>query len=265
VGELYCVRDQDNLEIFAQRIRDFRQWMVEKGQRHRPLYITEYGVLFPEDFNDEDGVPFDQDRVGAYMTGTFDLLLSQVDPATGYPYDGNRLVQRWAWFSLNENPNSWGGTLFDPDSGEMRDLGHSFMDYVSVITPAVDLLAAEAYADPGVLWHEDAPVMTTLKSVVSNIGNISTELPIEVRFYDGVPGEAGTQLIGSVQTILGGLNGCADYELVSVPWTGLSSGAHRFYVQVDSTDTITEDDETNNIASGLVLVATERVYLPLHE
>lgn len=262
-GELYCVRDQDNLDIFWQRIREFRRWMAAKGQRDKPLIITEYGVLFYEDYFDEDGRPFSQDRVGRYMTGTFDLMLGQTDPLIGYSYDGNRLVQRWAWFSLNGDPHDWGGTLFDPDTHEIRPLGEHFRDYASTITATVDLFAARAFATPAAFWHQDVPVTTTLTVVVSNMGNVSTTLPIEVTFYDGIPGENDTQPIGSAQTVVGGLKGCADYDLVSVTWTDLDIGAHSFYVQVDGQGTIVEEDETNNVASGIVLVATERVFLPL--
>ena len=96
----------------------------------------------------------------------------------------------------------------------------------------------------------------------SRVG-ITTTLPVEVTFFDGIPGEVGTQPIGSVQTIVGGLKGCADYDVVSVTWPGLGAGAHTFYVQVDAAGSIDEVDELNNVASAIVLVATERSFLPL--
>jgi hypothetical protein len=262
-GELYCVRDQDKLDIFWGRIRDFRQWMVDKGERDKPLIISEYGVLFYEDFHDEDGNPFDHQRVGQYMIGTFERMLNQTDPMIGYPHDGNRLVQRWAWFSLSENPDDWGGTLFDPDTHGLRPLGQTLRDYTSAIAPSVDLLAARASSEPAVFWYEGQPVTATLKAIVSNVGNSATAQSVTIEFFDGPPGDVGSAPIGSVQTISGGLGGCADYATVSVDWSGLDAGGHPFYVQVDRGDTIAEVDETNNVLSGMVLVATRRAYLPI--
>ena len=262
MGKLYCIRDQDNLDIFWQRIRDFRRWMANKGERNKPLIISEYGVLFYEDFHDEDGNTFSQERVGEFMIGTFDRMLNETDSTIGYPHDGNRLVQRWAWFSLSENPNDWGGTLFDPDTRALRPLGQTYVDYTSAITPSVDLLAVYAYSEPPVFWYEGKPVTATLKAVVSNAGSIATAESVAVNFYDGPPGEPGTEPIGSVQVVPRELGGCADYAVVSVSWSGLGVGAHSFYVQIDAEGTIAEADETNNVASAIVLVATERVFLP---
>ncbi len=262
-GELYCVRDQDSLDIFWGRIRDFRQWMASKGERDKPLIISEYGVLFPEDYHDEDDNTLDQQRVGQYMVGTFERMLNETDPIIGYPRDENRLVQRWAWFSLSESPKDWGGTLFDPDTQVLRPLGQTLRDYTSAIAPSVDLLAVRAFSEPAALWYAGQPVTATLKAIVSNDGNSDIAQPITVEFFDGPPADAGTTLIGSAQTIPGGLGGCADYAIVSVDWPGLNVGAHPFYVQVDRGDAIAEVDETNNVVSGSVLVATRRVYLPV--
>ena len=257
-GELYCIRDQDDLDIFWQRIREFRQWMASRGERNKPLIITEYGVLFPEDYDDEDGRLFSQPRVGAFMTSTFDLMLNETDPLIGYPYDDNRLVQRWAWFSLSE-AEVMGGALFDEQTKDLRLLGQYFRDYTAAITPTVDLVVARTYAAPAVFWYEEAPVTTTLKAVVSNIGNISTSLPITVTFYDGPPGEPGTNPIGAELVIVGGLQGCADYEVVETEWSGLAVGTHQFYVKVTGE---AGGLVTNNVAEGKVLVANYRVVLP---
>jgi hypothetical protein len=255
-GELYCMRDQDDLGIFWQRIREFRRWMAENGQRYKPLIITEYGVLFPEDYSDEDSRPFSQSRVGAFMTGTFDLMLNQSEPTIGYPYDGNRLVQRWAWFSVNGNPYDMGGTLFDPATKQIRLLGEMYRDYTSVITPTVDLMA---YTVPAVYLHEGPPVTATIRAVVSNKGNVSTTSPVTVTFYDGPPGDAGTNQIGAPSVISAGLNGCAEYGVVETQWAGLNPGVHRFYVSVAGGSTGLQDD---NVAEGIVLVAISRAFLP---
>ncbi len=107
VGMLYDAEQNDSLALFIQHVRAMRTWMRDHGQRNKPLTISEYGVLFTEDRG------FTVDRVNDYMTNTFRYLLYATDPDIGYPADGNRLVQRWLWFSLNSPPWKWNGSLFD--------------------------------------------------------------------------------------------------------------------------------------------------------
>lgn len=107
VGMLYEAEENDSLDRFIQHVRNMRTWMRDHGQRNKPLIISEYGVLFTEDRG------FTVDRVNDYMSNTFRYLLYATDPDLGYPADGNRLVQRWLWFSLNSPPWKWNGSLFD--------------------------------------------------------------------------------------------------------------------------------------------------------
>ena len=266
-GELYCVRDQDDVQIFEQRIREFRQWMADKGERDKPLIVTEYGILFPEDYDDEEGVHFTQERVGTFMASTFDFFLNETDPLLGYPRDDNRLVQRWAWFSLSSDPFYWGGTLFDPDTHTLRPLGEYFRNYTTALSPTVDVLAVRAFAEPAVLVYDGNPVTVTLKALVSNAGNVATTGPITVTFYDGPAGGGDglaigePQAIGESQVIAGGLQGCADYAEVTVPWKDLDLGGHSFsvLVQADGVDV----DPSNNSAQGSFLLADHQVFLPL--
>jgi len=112
-GRLYEVQDNDNLQYFIEHIVAFRQWMKEKGERNKPLIISEYGILMPVEYG------FTVDRVNTFMSNTFDYLLTAKDPELGYPEDENRLVQRWLWYSLNDKPydlstgEGFNGSLFD--------------------------------------------------------------------------------------------------------------------------------------------------------
>ncbi len=103
--------------------------MRDHGQRNKPLIISEYGVLFTEDRG------FTVDRVNDYMTNTFRYLLYATDPDIGYPADGNRLVQRWLWFSLNSPPWKWNGSLFDYTvvqyPGVITRYGINYRDFTS--------------------------------------------------------------------------------------------------------------------------------------
>jgi hypothetical protein len=124
------VYDNDNMDIFRQQVVAFRQWMAERGQRNKPLIITEFGVLMPEEWYPV----FNRERVRAFMYGTFDFLLSATDESIGYPADGNRLVQRWAWYSLDDmfDPNTaegFNGNLFNRDTLEITGYGIDFGTY----------------------------------------------------------------------------------------------------------------------------------------
>ena len=127
-GTLYTLEDHDNMDIFRQQIRTFRAWMKAKGQQNKPLIVSEYGILFPEELG------FTPERVRSFMLATFDFFLNARDPDLGYPADDYRLVQQWAWFSLDYTSFEWGTTrsaLYDPDQGRLTSLGEAFADYAA--------------------------------------------------------------------------------------------------------------------------------------
>lgn len=123
-GILYEIEDNGDVEILKKQVRMFRRWMAEQGFRDRPLIVTEFSVLMPEEY----GFPFE--RVRAFMIAAFDFLMTATDQDLGYPADGNRLVQRWAWYSAADHLYST-GNLFDPDSGQLTALGEVFVAYAA--------------------------------------------------------------------------------------------------------------------------------------
>ena len=60
---------------------------------------------------------------------------SATDERTGYPADDHRLVQRWAWYSLNDDvydPQTgigFNGNLFDRSTHEIAPLGVAYGTY----------------------------------------------------------------------------------------------------------------------------------------
>jgi hypothetical protein len=138
-GMLYDVQDNDDIEIFQQQIVAFRQWMKEKGERDKPLIVSEYGVLMPEVYG------FDYARVKAFMYASFDYFTTATDDSLGYPADENRLVQRWAWYSLNDDDfEGWPSShhLFDPETQQITQLGIDYGDYIQSLTSGI---AGKAY------------------------------------------------------------------------------------------------------------------------
>jgi hypothetical protein len=122
-GILYEIEDHGDLEVFKQQIVDFRRWMKERGERNKPLIVSEYGILMPEDYG------FPHEMVRDFMYESFDYFLTATDESLGYPADGNRLVQRWAWYSLSDTRYPT-GNLFDPETKEITPLGRDYGSYL---------------------------------------------------------------------------------------------------------------------------------------
>ena len=127
-GMLYTVDDHDNMTIFKEQIRRFRIWMKDHGERNKPLIVSEYGILMPQSLG------FDEPRVEAFMLATFDYFLNTKVSWLGYPADENRLVQAWAWYSLDddhfEGYDSW-SHLVNPNTKQLTALGRAYRDYTS--------------------------------------------------------------------------------------------------------------------------------------
>lgn len=121
-GVLYEIQDNADIEIFKEQVSTFRRWMAEQGERNKPLIVSEFSVLMPPDY----GFPFE--RVRDFMFATLDFLMTASDEHLGYPADGNRLVQRWAWYSLADR-DYYTGNLFDPETGLITPLGRAFAAY----------------------------------------------------------------------------------------------------------------------------------------
>jgi hypothetical protein len=280
-GKLYRTKDNDNMSLFKQQIVAFRQWMAEKGERNKPLIVTEYGINMSPDLEDEDGNDFDAVRVRNFMYATFDYFLGSesVDTSLGYPPDENRLVQRWNWYSLDDDEeNQWGqiynGNLFDSGRYPLADpkpkginfFGEQWEIYITdpsrVPAPHVNLLPARIFSNPATPYSPTDPITLTLKAEIANSGSKAVEGSFVVRFYEGPPPPGVGNQIGTYQTI-SNLCGCGGAETVEVTWANVSPGAHQVYVVVDAEGTIPESNEDDNTGSGVILVATNRILLPL--
>jgi hypothetical protein len=133
-GRLYTVDDNDNMDVFEELVVAFRSWMQDRGQRNKPLIISECGVLLPPEYG------YTPERVNAFMDASFDYLLSAADAELGYPADEHRLVQRWLWYSLNDRPwdeetgQGFNGALFDYEHrgypGVLTPVGKHFQEYM---------------------------------------------------------------------------------------------------------------------------------------
>ena len=253
-GERLTIDDTDNMELFAERIIRFRQWMKNRGYGHLPLYLTEYGILMPPDLG------FPAERVNAFMNASYDYMLTAKDPLLGYAADDYRLVQNWSWFSIYDP--GFNGDLFNPDPPyDMTAVGQNFADYTAVIPNEVDLYPwkINSISDPVV--SNGQPVTLTLAATIANSGNLTQPSgPALVRFYDGDPQNGGVQ-IGSDQFV--SVAGCGQTDVATITWADVAPGTHTVYVWVDPNNEISETDIANNIRPFTVLVADPAAYLPL--
>jgi hypothetical protein len=128
----YEIEDHDNLDILKQNLIDFRSWMAERGYGDKPLIISEYGILMPEDYG------FPLERVGQYLTDSFDLFRT-LSGENGYQLDDGRLVQQWFWYSVYDGEVYSTGNLFDPATGQLSDLGLVWAAYVNDVATVPDL------------------------------------------------------------------------------------------------------------------------------
>jgi hypothetical protein len=118
-----------DMQIFDKQIRAFRGWMKDRGQQDKPLIVSEYGVLYPEWYVPE----YNAAGVGDFMIATFDYFLKTADCSLGQPSDGCRLVQRWAWYSLDDNGDGFNayGALFNRNTTALSETGRRYRDWVA--------------------------------------------------------------------------------------------------------------------------------------
>jgi len=239
---------------WKQHLVEMRRWMRDRGYRDRPLIISEYGILMPELYG------YGYERVRDFMLATFDWLRTTTDPDIGYPADGNRLVQAWAWYSLNdpafEGYTSW-NHLFDPETRTLTALGTDFANYTANLTDTypdmIDLQPiAIHHTDP--LPEGSSQVTMTISAHIRNNGS-ATAHDVLIHFErDGDPAEQVT--LASIEP---GQTGTA-----VVTWPGLSRGQWlQVTVSVEPGGSDIECDPYDNRLSFSLLVTDLRSYLPL--
>ncbi len=121
-GAIYTIEDNKDFNKAWQMVVNLRTWMNQHGERDKPLITNEYGVNMPPDY---PGFSAPEVR-DSYMYPSFNNFLYTTNADTGYPADGNRLMQRWNWWSLDFDDGFcdgssylqyFGGALFNSGLG----------------------------------------------------------------------------------------------------------------------------------------------------
>ena len=227
------VYDLARVDLFVEQIVRFRQWLYDNGYRETPVYVSEYGVLFPypaPDWADWDYPPY---VVNDFMNQTFAYMLDKTDDTIGYPLDENRLVQRFSWYSVHDG--YYNGDLFT-DNRALTEIGVNYASYVSHIVSETDFYPVNLVA----AVSGDA---IGLSVTVANSGNMELARQATVRFYDGNPSSGGVQ-IGPDHPVE--LAGCGDNVEVTYTWNDAGADASDLYVVVTPARSVNEKDYTNN-------------------
>ncbi len=270
LDEVYCFAEHDDMGVFAEQVTDMRTWMYQKGQRNKPLLLTEYSLLYPYEqdagscfIQDEYGNCFTPPRVQAFMDASLDWLESATDPTLGYPLDGNRLVQQWVWFSVNNTDQAGSvSNLYEDNLSTIRPLGAMYRDRAAAAAGFVNLVgdsAAQIFAATDGSGTADVDIWAAFRN--TGINHITA--PFEVTFYSNA---ALTNVIGVYNvTPEPEVAGCGnrDYR-ANTMWNNRAPGVHKFWAKIDAGNDIGESNEGDNVIMGRVFVDGEALYLPIN-
>ncbi|HLF25814.1 MAG TPA: hypothetical protein VJG32_05720 [Anaerolineae bacterium] len=176
-----------DVDLIVQNLRAMRQWLAEHGERDKPLIITEFGQLIPDDGSYTlDGLTFTPEVSRDYLRGSITAFLNAADPEVGYPADGNRLVQLWAWYSLYDP--QYGGDLLNP-AGSFTPAGVAFAELAAAhFIPAADLYPVPLIT-PSIPAGHAGLISVALTVQVDNRGNAPiAAVPVQFAQYDFATG-----------------------------------------------------------------------------
>ena len=256
-----------DIELFKEQIWRFRGWMKENGYTGKPVYLSEYGVLLPDWY--KPAVDFGADSISQFMSDSFDFVLNTADDELGDPADGNRLVQRLSWYSVNDDyragsPYIYNGSLFSPADFDRSDVGDNYADYTAGLEPDVNFAplsiavitattpsTVSASVSASAAYTSSLGNAVVLQAQIGNSGNLIREKLAAVTFYNGNPDQNG-EMIGTPQTIA--LSGCGSTTTAEVPWPEATTGTHDIFVQITESGRIPDSDLSNNLLSSQITI-----------
>jgi hypothetical protein len=177
-------------DLAAQHLRDMRQWMADRGERDKPLIVTEFGQLMPDNGSYCYGSPevcITQETSRITLQNDITHFLTVTDTQIGYPADGNQLIQLWAWYSLYDS--YYGGDLVNLD-GTLTPAGQAFAQIASQhYVPYVDLYPVPLIA-PSIPAGSTGPISVSLVAQLDNRGNQAVQsVPVHFAQYDSASGQ----------------------------------------------------------------------------
>jgi hypothetical protein len=263
--------DTYSIDIFQERIIAFRAWMSSIGERNKPLWITEYGSLLPpvDPIGGPDYVNVSDADTSAFMLDTFNFMLSAADEQTGLPEDGNQLVQRWSWYSLNDHRYRFGGSLYNPDYPDypeygdffLTPVGQAFIDYQDTHLQEPDLYPMSLSISP-LSYNEDRTLVNYRLDILVDNNQFEDATCGQLWIYNGDPNDGGSLIAGPLPASVFKAN----YGLarISVHWLNVPPlENYEIYVHVEPIG-ISDSDPSNNWASFSVYADLPKLnFMPL--
>ncbi|MCU0507116.1 MAG: hypothetical protein MUC34_01735 [Anaerolineae bacterium] len=263
---VYCWAEHDNMTEFTKQVRAMRTWMKDRGQQQKPLMLSEYSILYPYEVDspgscflqDEYGNCFTPERVRTFLNNSMSYLETAADPNLGYARDGNRLVQRWLWFSIANTGVGQASNLLNPSGTALTLPGGAYSTRAAAAARYINLFPASTSGTA--LPAVGGVSKVVLRAEVRNVGANETSGKTTVTFYADA---ALTQPIGS-SILIDRLRGCeANGVPASVVWPGRTPGWWDYWVVVDSPNFWEESNELDNVLKGRVFVGSGWTYLPV--
>jgi len=211
------IGDHHNINIFKEQVVRFRQWMATNGYTGLPVYLSEYGVLLPDWYQPQ--IDFSPAAINQFMSDTFDYMLSAKDLALGDPNDDYRLIQRFSWYSVNDdylNGGQYNGNLFNPTSFTATDMGLNYQAYTTNLSDEVNIYVSDVEFIPTTSpTSATTPITHTVRMTIANSGNLLEPSTGTISLYDDDPGNGGQQIIPDFDVTLAG---CGEYVVVEKEW-----------------------------------------------
>jgi hypothetical protein len=214
-----------DIETFKQLVRLMRDWMASYGEQDKPLWITEYGSLFPplDPPDGRDYINVTDEVTRDYMLDTFDYMLTEKDTQIGHPADDYRLVQRFYWFSMNMTRWVFGGALYDPGTRQRTIVGDAFVSYDPPLT------AGLVRPDPDIFPESVSviPLRYTPGSMKTRVDyrlvvRLDNSIPSDYLTYANVNIVPDSGQVGSPQS--GYLTRCGGVGLITLDWSNVEPG-----------------------------------------
>jgi hypothetical protein len=226
--------------LAAQHLRDMRQWMADRGERDKPLIVTEFGQLIPDNGSYCYGTPLvciTPETSRTTLQNDVNYFLTLIDAQTGYPADGNRLLQMWAWFSLHYP--QYGGDLVqtNPPTLTLTLTGEAFAQLTSQhFVPYVDLYPVPLIT-PTLPAASGVPISVSLVAQLDNRGNtLARSVPVRFAQYDYVSGQLLASDLITVSQVFTRYAGIQPQ--VSHNWLLTSATAYTLAFEIDPAQTI---------------------------
>ncbi|MBV7329712.1 hypothetical protein KFU94_15990 [Chloroflexi bacterium TSY] len=224
------IREHSDIEHFKRQIVRFREWMVANGYTNTPVSLSEYGILLPDWFRGS-GADFSPEAVNRFMSATFDYMLTTTDSKLGYAPDGDRLIQEFSWYSVNDDYNNGGqynGNLFNARTRLLSPMGENYAAYTANLDIAPDFFITNLEVSPtlsitnGEVISPSDFTTYTLQATVANSGHAGYPQKALVKFYFDELGEGAT-VTESNSTQIGEdhfieLSGCGKETIVTTEW-----------------------------------------------